>query len=144
MSTEWRRALEKSAKADAYEDLERILENIGQTEKPTSYYLELIHKAAASGLSYDQMEEKLLGDFYRDNGVAPRIGTNVNHPDHYQADGLEAIDVIEAFKLNFHLGNAIKYILRADKKGDKVENLEKAIWYLEREIENDQQIRGGC
>lgn len=59
----------------------------------------------------------------------------VNHPPHYQgANGLEAIDVIEAFGLGFCLGNTIKYLLRAGRKGDTVEDLKKARWYLDREI----------
>jgi Protein of unknwon function (DUF3310) len=58
----------------------------------------------------------------------------VNHPSHYQGKGIECIDVIEAFKLSFNLGNTIKYVLRAGKKGDLVEDLEKAKWYLQREI----------
>lgn len=61
---------------------------------------------------------------------------NVNQPKHYQGARLTAIDVIEDFDLGFSLGNAIKYILRAGKKQNKVEDLEKAIWYLQREIEN--------
>ena len=61
----------------------------------------------------------------------------VNSPKHYAGEKLHAIDVIEDFKLNFHLGNAVKYIIRSKKKGDKVENLRKAIWYLEREIYNN-------
>lgn len=48
---------------------------------------------------------------------------------------MECIDVIEAFSLNFRLGNAIKYILRCDKKGAKKEDLQKAIWYIQRELE---------
>jgi len=59
---------------------------------------------------------------------------NVDHPDHYQSGPIEVIEVIEAFELGFCLGNAIKYILRAGKKGDRREDLEKAIWYLKREI----------
>lgn len=58
----------------------------------------------------------------------------VNHPAHYQAGGLEAIDVIEAFDLGFRLGNAVKYILRAGRKGAALEDLKKARWYLDREI----------
>lgn len=59
----------------------------------------------------------------------------VNHPKHYQgANGMEAIDVIEAFNLNFHLGNVVKYILRKDSKGDALQDLKKAKWYLGREI----------
>lgn len=59
---------------------------------------------------------------------------NVNNPAHYQTEsGLEAIEVIEAFfKENYHLGNAFKYMARAGKKVDELEDIEKAIWYLER------------
>lgn len=61
----------------------------------------------------------------------------VNHPPHYKSEtGLESIDVIEAFELGFNLGNAVKYILRCNKKGNKIQDLDKAIWYLKREIEN--------
>ena len=64
----------------------------------------------------------------------------VNHPKHYQSKtGLEAIDVIEAFDLNFNLGNVIKYILRCGKKDAELQELEKAKWYLEREIANRKQ-----
>jgi hypothetical protein len=58
----------------------------------------------------------------------------VNHPKHYQGNGIEVIDIIEAFNLNFSLGNAIKYILRADKKGNKKQDLQKSIWYLNNEL----------
>jgi len=58
----------------------------------------------------------------------------VNHPPHYQANGIEVIDIIESFDLNFNLGNTIKYVLRAGKKGNKKEDLEKAVWYLKREL----------
>lgn len=59
----------------------------------------------------------------------------VNHPQHYQGKGIEVIDVIEGFELNFSLGNAVKYILRADKKANKKQDLEKAKWYLEHELD---------
>lgn len=59
----------------------------------------------------------------------------VNHPPHYQgADGIEAIDVIEAYDLGYHLGNAFKYFVRAGKKGSEIEDLKKARWYLARWI----------
>lgn len=62
----------------------------------------------------------------------------VNKPIHYQtASGLQPIDVIEKFGINFHLGNAIKYILRAGKKGNKTQDLEKALWYICRELNNE-------
>lgn len=59
----------------------------------------------------------------------------VNHPTHYQGNNYEVIDIIEDFSLGFNLGNSIKYILRSDKKGSKIEDLRKAVWYLEREIQ---------
>ena len=60
----------------------------------------------------------------------------VNHPSHYQANGLEAIDVIEAFELPYHLGNVVKYVLRAGRKNDSPEeDLRKARWYLDRWLE---------
>ena len=64
-------------------------------------------------------------------------GPMVNHPKHYQGNNFEVIDIIEDFNLNFSLGSAIKYILRAGKKDDRNQDLEKAIWYLQRELENE-------
>ena len=60
---------------------------------------------------------------------------NVNHPPHYKAGGIETIDFIEAKSLNYNLGNVIKYITRADLKGNKLEDLQKAQWYLNREVQ---------
>jgi len=59
---------------------------------------------------------------------------NVNHPAHYKVGGIETIDFIEAKGLNYHLGNVVKYITRADSKGNREEDLLKARWYLNREI----------
>lgn len=59
----------------------------------------------------------------------------VNHPPHYTSGGIETIDFIEAKKLNYNLGNVVKYVTRADLKGAKKQDLEKAMWYLRREIE---------
>lgn len=59
---------------------------------------------------------------------------NVNSPAHYKVGGIETIDFIEAKKLNYNLGNVVKYITRADHKGNRLEDLQKAKWYLEREI----------
>ena len=61
----------------------------------------------------------------------------VNHPSHYQSkNGIEVIDVIESFNLGFCLGNVVKYVLRCGKKDFDIQELEKAKWYLEREINN--------
>jgi hypothetical protein len=61
----------------------------------------------------------------------------VDHPPHYHKDTIEAIDVIEAWKLNFNKGNVLKYISRAGLKDParELEDLNKALWYLRREIE---------
>ena len=58
----------------------------------------------------------------------------VNHPDHYKVGGIETIDFIEAKQLTYNIGNVVKYITRADHKGDRLENLKKAQWYLNREL----------
>jgi hypothetical protein len=65
--------------------------------------------------------------------------SRVDHPRHYRKDsGHEAIDVIEAWGLNFNLGNTVKYISRNGIKDPErqIEDLEKARWYLDREIQN--------
>jgi hypothetical protein len=64
----------------------------------------------------------------------------VNHPSHYTASGIETIDVIEAWDLDFCLGNAVKYISRAGKKDPEkeLEDLKKARWYVDRRIEQIQ------
>jgi hypothetical protein len=67
----------------------------------------------------------------------------VNHPSHYTDGKIEVIDYIEDKKLNFNLGNAIKYISRAGKKdkSKEVEDLEKAVFYINREI---SRLKGAC
>jgi hypothetical protein len=61
----------------------------------------------------------------------------VDHPTHYRSDsGFEAIDVIEAWDLNFNLGSALKYICRAGLKTSRKEDLQKAIWFLTRELDS--------
>lgn len=69
----------------------------------------------------------------------------VDHPDHYGGgdNPYEAIKVIEAWELGFNLGNTVKYINRAPHKGRKLEDLKKALWYLDREIQNveAEQVR---
>lgn len=70
------------------------------------------------------------------------INDPVNHPAHYTTGKIECIDFIEDKQLGFHLGNTVKYIVRAGKKdpAKTIEDLEKAAWYLNREIE---RLKGG-
>jgi predicted transcriptional regulator len=70
-----------------------------------------------------------------------RIVDSVNHPPHYKAGGIETIDFIEAKSLNYNLGNVIKYITRADLKGNKLEDLKKAQWYLNREVQTMEKSK---
>jgi hypothetical protein len=64
----------------------------------------------------------------------------VDHPSHYGGDGnpYEAIRVIEAWGLGFSTGNCIKYICRADHKGNRLQDLLKAAWYLQHEIDKER------
>ena len=73
---------------------------------------------------------------------APIVETdNVNHPSHYVQGKIEVIDFIEAWDLNFSRGNAIKYICRAKYKGNELEDLKKARFYLDREIKRAENER---
>ncbi len=63
------------------------------------------------------------------------------NPAHYKRGGMEAIDVIEAFELGYHLGNLIKYVLRAGHKDNILIDLQKARWYLDREIANLEKLK---
>lgn len=73
--------------------------------------------------------------------MSDRRRDNINHPSHYtegRDPAYEPICVIEAWQLDFHLGNAVKYISRAGRKADEIEDLKKAEWYLRRKIEGLQ------
>lgn len=76
----------------------------------------------------------------------PNPGDNVNHPPHYKGKKFEVIDIIEDFELDFREGNALKYLLRAGKKHSGCdgycEDLEKAIWYLQRAVQESEKTHG--
>ena len=69
------------------------------------------------------------------------MSEQVNHPPHYNAGKIEAIDVIEDWKFNFSLGCVVKYICRAEFKDSTIQDLEKASWYLSREIERRKNLK---
>lgn len=71
--------------------------------------------------------------------------SNVTHPSHYNSGKIEVIEAIEDWGLGFHRGNAVKYVARAGKKdpSKEVEDLEKARWYLDREIERLKALKDG-
>ena len=83
----------------------------------------------------NRKENKVVFDD-RDGVPTMRENEMVDHPTHYGGEDnvYEAIKVIEAWGLGFNLGNTIKYVSRAEKKSDTLEDLEKASWYINREI----------
>lgn len=66
-------------------------------------------------------------------GKKTRMTDNVNHPAHYETGPFECIELTEQF--DFCVGNAIKYVWRHNDKGKPVEDLSKALWYVQREID---------
>lgn len=67
----------------------------------------------------------------------------VDHPQHYNShpSGVECITVVE--HMSFNVGNAVKYLWRADEKGRPLEDLRKARWYVDREIQRRERVQGG-
>jgi len=59
----------------------------------------------------------------------------IDHPSHYNQGKFEVIDVIEDWKLGFNIGNAVKYLGRGEHKADAIKDYEKAIWYINRQIQ---------
>jgi hypothetical protein len=75
------------------------------------------------------------------NCATEGLPSKIDHPPHYNAGKIETITVIEDWRLDFHLGNVVKYISRADHKGARLEDLKKAAWYLQRAIDLTDQGR---
>lgn len=77
----------------------------------------------------------LLSKHLEENKEQSKKEDMVNKPPHYTShpSGVECIEVAE--HMSFCVGNAIKYLWRSGKKGDRVEDLEKALWYVNREIQ---------
>lgn len=67
----------------------------------------------------------------------PKQADMVNKPPHYNFGKYEVLDVIEDWNLDYHLGNVVKYIARAEHKGNKLQDLEKAKFYLDRYIKKE-------
>ena len=95
---------------------------------------------AGSGWAYRWIDTNKLDESAKDALASQLITMEepasdpVNHPAHYKTGGIETIDFIEAKAFNYNMGNAVKYISRAEYKGNKQQDLEKAIWYLNREL----------
>jgi hypothetical protein len=71
--------------------------------------------------------------------MPPSRDEAVDHPSHYTLGGIEVIDAIEAWGLDFHLGNVVKYVARSGHKDRFLEDLKKARWYLDRRIDREER-----
>lgn len=96
----------------------------------------LLKKATKEGVNIDSAHGGMVTTTSQPIEAVPDM---VNHPPHYTSGGIETIDFIEAKQLDYHLGNVVKYITRADKKGG-MEDLLKAQWYLNRAIEKRSNV----
>lgn len=94
----------------------------------------LVAKKFKRSLSYVYVVKTRIRKDLNKTSTKKEVVDSVNHPPHYTVGGIETIDFIEAKKLNYNLGNAVKYITRADHKGSRNEDLQKALWYLNREL----------
>lgn len=101
-----------------------VLLKSDKSERPTPQKWKTLHISTSDNSIEAAMEKELPVTMH----------DPVNHPEHYKYGGIETIDFIEAKELNYNMGNAVKYITRADHKGNRKQDLEKAIWYLKREL----------
>ena len=92
-------------------------------------------RVIARPLTNQDTQPEYVDSKSQDIRIETDIHESVNHPRHYNThpSGVECIDIVE--HMSFNLGNAVKYIWRADEKGNVIEDLEKAKWYIAREIE---------
>lgn len=103
--------------------------------------LKLPPKLASKPIRIKLIEDPFKKEVNRVTKVLDTVGVSytvdvVNHPPHYKVGGIEVIDFIESKGLTYNLGNVVKYVSRADHKGNKLEDLKKAQWYLNREVSN--------
>ena len=73
------------------------------------------------------------------HAVRKKMSDKINHPSHYTAGSIEVYDFIEAWNLDFSIGNVVKYVSRAPYKGTKLDDLKKAEWYLKKAIEKEER-----
>jgi hypothetical protein len=127
-------------KQSAHVQLSTLRKELGITKSPDGRYRHKIRMQAPM-----EIKTPALAGSLTKTDDAPRIvlehfgvADPVNHPEHYKVGGIETIDFIEAKSLSYNLGNVVKYLTRADHKGNKLQDLQKAQWYLIREIANTQ------
>lgn len=130
---------------EASENLKRLVDEYKQARAMKKDGDWKLLESASSGIpvyedSVLHVTPKRMAEIAFEAGKKPKIrmegnrGDPVNHPAHYKVGGIETIDFIEAKKLGYNLGNVVKYITRSDHKGNRKQDLEKALWYLNREL----------
>jgi hypothetical protein len=122
---------------------ERIAKKVGCT-KALVHQIHKKMREESDQKVMDEVVQKKLSE-WRDplfkvggNPVPEFLKPDAINPDHYKQHGIETIDIIEAWDLNYRLGNVVKYISRANHKGNYLEDLKKARWYLNREISHNE------
>lgn len=117
-----------------YEIYGRTVLYVGATATPDMY--EFIREDTGNNISiYSETIENQM----KPKNISTKKEESINHPNHYGGDDVyETIKVIDAWGLDkdFYLGNVVKYISRAGKKGSTLEDLKKALWYLQRKVDN--------
>ena len=111
------------------------MEKICNNCRHENNYLECTNCLTYSGWEASATHKKLaLKQIMESEFLSKADMDFINHPQHYNQGKYEPIDVIKDWKLDFNLGNVIKYVARADYKDNKLEDLKKAKFYLEHEI----------
>ena len=121
-----------TCRAELNETTKKVSPNDNQPEK-VNEVAQVISKTETTESYITADSVKDLYDVTTDK-KPNRISSAIDHPSHYNRGKIEVIDFIEDQGLSFHLGNVIKYVTRAGSKGDKLEDLKKARWYLDRYI----------
>lgn len=119
-----KKEVEEEAKMTTVDSKETVDRQKEDSKKTVKRHIEDSSKEAVQVPTAEHMN-KMYGNIEHDV---------VNHPSHYTRGKIEVIDFIEDQQLPYHLGNVVKYIARAGYKGDKLEDLKKARWYLDRYI----------
>jgi len=88
------------------------------------------------------MSENTMPPWITEEAECSDLHDAVNHPPHYTShpSGIECIQITE--HMGFNLGNAVKYVWRADLKNNAIEDLKKAVWYIQREIAKREKTNG--
>lgn len=127
-------------------EVDELLENLccsatGEPRNPTQSFIDLNEvyrgRRDALGRRIPELESNTnTGDQRLEIRPKAQRVERVNNPPHYNTGRIEVIEAIEDWRLGFNMGNAVKYIARADHKGNAIEDLRKAAWYIQRELEN--------